>query len=73
MGSYGNNPYRGEDNTLVYIIEFEKLNSLYMGICPDAALVSSLHDALIMDGCFTGIESSPLLDIPINGCTNTDP
>ncbi len=57
---YGNNAYREEDNTRVYNRSLKDLlNSLYFR--------SSLHDALITVGCFSGIESNPPLHIAIKG------
>ncbi len=56
--NYGNNAYREEDNTRVYNRSFKDLLNSFR---------SSLHDALVTVGCFTGIESNPPLHIPING------
>ena len=48
-----------KNNTRVYNRSLKDLlNSLYIGICPDA---------LIMVGCFTGIGSDPPLHITIKG------
>ncbi len=43
--------HREEDNTRVY----------------NRSLKDLLHDALVTVGCITGIESNPLLHIPIKG------
>ncbi len=62
---YENNPYIGEDNTRVYNRSTD--NDPF----PESDLVHQIMRITV--GCFTGIESSPTLDIPINGCTDNDP